>query len=139
MLRKLLPDIVNNQRLVELPPEATVREAVQRMARQDVRSSLVTKNGGLIGIFTGTDLISRVVGPGLDPNDTPLERVMTKNPQTISADETAIEALRRMQAGHFRHLPVVKNGKVVGILSRGDFCGCELDEIERQERIWEEM
>jgi CBS domain-containing protein len=139
MMRKLLPDIVHDQRLLELPPEATVREAAMRMARHDVRSSLVIKNGGLVGIFTGTDLISRVVGPGLDPDDTPLERVMTKNPQTISADETAIEALRRMQAGHFRHLPVVKDGRVVGILSRRDFCGCELDEIERQERIWEEL
>jgi len=139
MVRKLLPDVVHDQRLLELPPDATIREAAQRMARSNVRSALVTESGKLLGIFTGTDLIGRVVAPGLDPDKTPLSQVMTADPQTISADENAIEALRRMQVGHFRHLPVVEDKKVVGILSRRDFYGYEIDEIERQERIWEEM
>lgn len=139
MLRKLVPDVVHDQRLLELPPQATVREAAQRMARRKVRSTLVMEEGKLLGIFTGTDLISRVVAVGRDPNKTLLQKVMTKDPETIPAQESAIEALRRMQRGHFRHLPVVDNGKVVGILSRRDFYGFEVDEIEREEKLWEEM
>ena len=139
MVRKLLPDVVRDQKLLKLAPQATVRDAAQRMARHNVRSALVMEDGKLRGIFTGTDLIGRVVAEGLDPDTTPLRQVMTADPQTISADENAIEALRRMQVGHFRHLPVVKGEKVVGILSRRDFYGYEVDEIERQERLWEEM
>jgi CBS domain-containing protein len=135
MVRKLVPDVIHDQRLLELPPQATVREAAQRMARREVRSALVMEDGKLLGIFTGTDLIGRVVALGLDPDKTLLNRVMTKNPETISAGESAVEALRRMQQGHFRHLPVVDDGKVVGILSRRDFQGYEFDEIEHQERL----
>ena len=135
MVRKLVPDVVHDQRLLELPPQATVREAAQRMARREVRSALVMEDGKLLGIFTGTDLIGRVVAVGLDPDKTLLNTVMTKNPETISAGESAVEALRRMQQGHFRHLPVVDDGKVVGILSRRDFLGYEIDEIERQQRL----
>jgi CBS domain-containing protein len=116
-----------------------LREAAQHMARREVRSTLVIENGALLGIFTGTDLIGRVVAEGLDPDKTALGGVMTANPRTIAADENAIEALRQMQFGHFRHLPVVEDGKVVGILSRRDFYGFEIEEIERQEKLWEKM
>jgi CBS domain-containing protein len=139
MLRKLVPDVVHGQRLLGLPPQATVREAAKRMARRKVRSALVMEKGKLLGIFTGTDLISRVVAVGRDPDKTLLQKVMTKDPETIAAHESAVEALRRMQRGHFRHLPVVDGEKVVGILSRRDFYGFEVDEIEREEKLWEEM
>jgi CBS domain-containing protein len=139
MVRKLVPEVVHDQRLLELPPQATVREAAQRMTRRKVRSVLVMQDGALLGIFTGTDLIERVVAKGLDPDKTLLKRVMSKRPQTVSAKESAIEALRLMQSGRFRHLPVVEKGKVVGILSRRDFYGYEIDEIERQERLWQSM
>ena len=139
MARKVIPDVVHNQRLLKLPPQATVREAAQRMAQRDVRSVLVMEEGRLLGIFTGTDLIARVVAPGRDPDRTLLHAVMTENPQTVSAEETAIEALRRMHHGGFRHLPVVDNGVVLGILSRRDFSGYERDVLERQEQMWEKI
>ena len=139
MIRKLVPDVVHDQRLLELPPQATVREAAQRMARRKVRSTLVMEEGKLLGIFTGTDLTGRVVAAGLDPNKTLLHKVMTKEPETIRADERAIEALRRMQRGGFRHLPVVDGAKVVGIVSRRDFYGFEADEVERESKLWDEM
>jgi CBS domain-containing protein len=137
MARKLIPDVIRGQRLVKLPPTATVRKAAQRMARDDVRSVLVVRGKRLLGIFTGTDLISRVVARGLDPDKTILEKVMTKNPKTITPSEGAIEALRCMQVGKCRHLPIVADGELVGIVSRRDFSGYEIDEIERQEQVWE--
>jgi CBS domain-containing protein len=138
MVRKVIPDVVHDQRLLKLPPQATVREAAQRMTQRNVRSVLVMEKDRLLGIFTGTDLIGRVVAVGLDPNKTLLAKVMTENPQTVSAGETALDALQRMHHGGFRHLPVVENGAVVGILSRRDFSGYEREVLERGERLAEE-
>jgi len=139
MVRKLIPDVVREQRLLKLPETATVREAAQRMARRNVRSVLITHRGKLMGIFTGTDLIKKVVAAGLDPNVTPLSDVMTRNPDCMAPRDNAINALRCMHERHYRHLPIVDDGKLVGILSRRDFLGYEVDVIERQEKIWEKM
>ena len=139
MVRKLVPDVVRRQRLLKLPATATVREAAQRMARRNVRSALVVDGTRLEGIFTGTDLID-VVARGLDPDATPLSAVMTPDPETVKPDSNAIEALRRMHKCRCRHLPIVDEaGKLVGIVSRRDFLGYEEDEIEREERLWEEL
>ena len=139
MLRKVIPDVVNDQKLVTLSPKATVREAARKMAASNVRSVLVVARGKLEGIFTGTDLINRVVAPGLDPDTTPLAEVMTVGPEAIPPDSSAIEALRKMQSGRYRHLPVVEGGKLCGILSRRDFLGFEVEEIERQDTLWQRM
>jgi CBS domain-containing protein len=135
MTRRLIPDVVEGQRLLKLPETATVREAAQRMARRNVRSVLVTRGSKLIGIFTGTDLIKKVVAAGLDPNATLLRDVMTRDPDTCSPHENAIQALQRMQERHYRHLPIVDDGKLCGILSRRDFLGYEIEELERREKI----
>jgi len=139
MVRHIVPDIISNQKLVTLPPSATVRQAARKMARMNVRSVLVTRGKTLIGIFTGTDLIGRVVAAGLNPDTTKLSDVMTRDPHTVSPQENAVAALHHMQCGGFRHLPVTEGRTVVGVLSRRDFLGCEMDEIERQELIWQEI
>lgn len=137
MVRKIVPDIVSGQRIFELAANATVRDAVQGMAERNVHSVLITDDGRLVGIFTGTDLVKKVVAVGLDPNLTALSDVMTPDPETVSPGFNAIEALHRMHDGRFRHLPVVENGKLVGILSRRDFLDYEIDELEHQEKLWE--
>lgn len=139
MVRRIIPDVVQKQKLLKLPGTATVREATVGMTKRNVRSVLVVGRGRLEGIFTGTDLVSRVVAKGLDPNTTLLRDVMTKDPETISPDELAIEALRRMHENGHRHIPIVENGKLVGILSRRDFLNEEEDEVEREGRLWERL
>jgi CBS domain-containing protein len=87
----------------------------------------------LVGIFTGRDAVCRVLAEGMDAGTTRLEQVMTPSPDTMPPGRTAIDALRLMQDGGYRHLPVVKQGKVVGVVSRGDFRG--LEEARLDERI----
>lgn len=137
-MRTIMPDVVGKRRLLTLSATASVREAARRMAKRNVRSVLVASRGKLEGIFTGTDLI-RVVAGGIDLDRTPLAEVMTPNPETIAPDAPAIEGLRRMQEGRVRHLPVVEKGKLVGIVSRRDFHGQEIDEVEREEDLWERV
>jgi CBS domain-containing protein len=64
---------------------------------------------------------------------------MTSNPATMSSDQTAIDALRLMWARGCRHVPLVKDGKVLGVVSRGDFKGLELDRHEDERELWEHM
>ena len=139
MPRKIIPDIVSDQDILELTADASVRDATKGMTERSVNSVLITEAGGLKGIFTGTDLIRKVVAAGLDPDQTALSLVMTRDPQTVGPNDSAIEALHRMQDGRFRHLPIVEKGRLVGILSRRDFLGYEFDELERQEKLWEEL
>lgn len=139
MVRKIVPDIVSGQDLLALPGEASVREATKGMAARKVNAVLVVDGERLAGIFTGTDLIRKVVAESRDLDTTTLAQVMTADPQTLVPHDNALEALHRMHDGHFRHLPVVEGGKLVGIVSRRDFLGYEEDAVEHQEKLWEEM
>ena len=132
MERKIIPDVIGQQQLVMLPSSATVREAAICMSERQVGAVLVTCDGALEGIFTERDLLHRVVAPGRDPNGTRLVEVMTKNPDTIEADDYAIEALSRMSERGYRHLPVLDQGRLVGIVSRRDFLGEEIILVEEE-------
>ena len=139
MKRRIVPDVIGKQQLVMLPSSATVREAAICMSDRQVGAVLVTRDGVLEGIFTERDLLHRVVAPGRDPNGTNLVEVMTKNPDTIEADDYAIEALSRMSERGYRHLPVLDQGRLVGIVSRRDFLGEEIilvvDEFGHEQRF----
>jgi CBS domain-containing protein len=71
--------------------------------------------------------------------DTSTGKVMTKEPACLPPRHTAIDALRLMRDGGFRHVPVVDNGVLVGVVSRGDFLGLEQDRLDEETGIWEGM
>jgi CBS domain-containing protein len=138
-MRKVVPDIVNNQQLLELPPMATVRGAAVAMRERHVGAVLVTTDGHLDGIFTERDMVNRVVAEGRDPDRTTLAEVMTAGPDTIAPSTTAIEALRLMNDGGYRHLPIVERGRLVGIVSRRDFHGDEKARLEDESDLWKRI
>ena len=70
---------------------------------------------------------------------TKLVQVMTHDPDTMPPGKTAIEALRLMEDGRYRHVPIVEDGKVVGIVSRFDLSGLELDRLDEETGLWERM
>jgi CBS domain-containing protein len=92
----------------------------------------------LVGIFTGRDAV-RILAEGQDAAATLLHQVMTKNPDYLPPRHTAIDALRLMRDGGFRHVPVVREGVVIGIVSRGDFRGLEQDRLDEETGIWERI
>jgi CBS domain-containing protein len=135
-----MSDLVRNQDPVSLPPSATVREACECMRKHRVGAVLVTEGDRrLVGIFTGRDAVHRVLAEGKSADATTLAEVMTCNPDTTPPGNIAIEALRQMEDGHYRHLPIVENGKVVGIVSRFDFSGMELDRLDEETGLWERI
>lgn len=138
-MRKL-SDVILDQRPLVMNETDTVMEACKRMRDSQAGSVLVTGDTGrLAGVFTGRDAVCRVLAEGRDPASTPLSEVMTRNPSTMSPEQTAIDALRLMWDGGFRHIPLVKNGKILGMVSRGDFKGVEFNRHEEERDLWEHM
>ena len=138
-MRKM-SDIVRNQDPVTLPPSATVREACRFMRDRRVGAVLVTEGDRrLLGIFTGRDAVHRVLAEGKSAVRTKLAEVMTSEPDTMPPGRTAIEALRLMEDGRYRHVPIVDEGKIVGIVSRFDFSGIELDRLDEETGLWERI
>jgi CBS domain-containing protein len=139
MNRKIIPEVVHDQNLLRLPSSATVREAARQMRARHVGAVLVVARDRLEGIFTERDMVNRVVAEGLNPDGTKLAEVMTKNPDTVGPNDTALVALRRMQDGGYRHLPVVDHGHLVGIVSRRDFDGDEKARLDTETKLWERV
>ena len=103
-----------------VPVTVTVSEAVQEMNRRKIGSVLVMEGGVLVGIFTERDVLMRVVAADRDPKTTPVAHVMTRSPVTIHSSMTIEEVMDLHSGKHFRHLPVVENGRVIGMISVRD-------------------
>jgi CBS domain-containing protein len=138
-MRKIA-DIVRQQVPLTLPPDTTVKEACRRMRDRRAGAVLVIEEDHrLVGIFTGRDAVHRMLAEGKSAARTQLFEVMTRDPTTMPSGKTAIDALRLMEDGRYRHLPIVDDGKVVGIVSRFDFSGLELDRLNEETGIWERI
>ena len=140
MTNRHMHEIITRRHPITLPPGASVRHACQAMRQHRIGAVLVTDpQGGLLGIFTGRDAINRVVAEGRDPHTTCLSDVMTGSPETMPPHVQAIEALRLMRDGGFRHIPVVDGDRLVGIVSRGDFLADEHGRLEAESDLWERL
>ena len=139
MQTRSMSDIVHSRRPVSLPPDATVRQAAHLMRERRIGAVLVTDTDGkLLGIFTGRDAVTRVLAEGLGPA-THLARVMTPNPATLNDRHSALDALRLMRDGGFRHVPVMSGGQLSGIVSHGDFHVTEHARLDEESGYWEIM
>ncbi len=125
MSQRSVVQLIKHQ-VIQLAPSASVREAAQLMSENHIGALLVMDEGRLAGIFTERDALNRVLAEGRDPDSTPLSEVMTGDPVTLSPQAAATQALRLMGEIGFRHLPVVEDDEVYGIISLRDFVGVEL-------------
>ena len=105
---------------ISVSEEATVIEAVRTMRRERVGCLLITKAGQLTGIVTERDILMQVLGKKKDVTKTKVKTVMTPNPETLTDDVPVAAAFNMMSLGEYRHLPVIKNGKPIGVLSIRD-------------------
>jgi CBS domain-containing protein len=124
---------------VTLPRTATVQSACHAMHTHRIGAILVVDDEQhLQGIFTGRDAV-RLLAEGRNPAHTHLEAVMTCEPSHLPPGHHAVDALRLMEDGGFRHVPVVAHGKVVGVVSHGDFRGFEHARLDEESGIWERI
>ena len=101
-------------------PDISVTECVGQMNEQQIGAMLVMKENRLLGIFTERDAITRVLGAGLEPSYTKVSAVMSNNPISITPSTTLDEAMAIVSNQRIRHLPVVQDGQVLGMVSAGD-------------------
>lgn len=141
MSHRTIRTIIEEQEPVTAPVTLTVSEAARLMRERRVGAIMVVEEGTLAGIFTERDALIRVLAEGRDVHTTRLADVMTRNPKTIHPDRSFAEALQMMYGGSFRHVPVVEDGRPVGMVSARDALGPELEafvyEMLRQEQIGE--
>lgn len=121
--------IIEDQKPVTASADITVAAAARLMKEQHIGAILVTRKGRLAGIFTERDALFRVIAEGRDPDKTRVGEVMTVNPRTISPERPFGHALHLMYEGGFRHVPVVDNGRPVGVVSARDALGPDLQQF----------
>jgi CBS domain-containing protein len=112
--------------LLTVEPTASVTEVAKRMVAKDVGAVLVFDEGAICGILTERDIL-RAVADGIDDATLVRDR-MTPHPETLDADDTTEHAAVLMIHGGFRHLPVVEQGEVVGVLSIRDLMRVVLED-----------
>jgi CBS domain-containing protein len=101
-------------------PATTVFDAIAMMADRDIGSALVVADGGLVGILSERDYARKIILQGRASRDTLVGDVMTPDPITVSPEHSVDECLRIMTEHRIRHLPVVDQGRLLGLVSIGD-------------------
>jgi CBS domain-containing protein len=103
-----------------ISPTATVFDAISLMAEQNIGALPVLQHGRLVGMLSERDYTRKVMLMGRTSKDTFVGEIMTRDPRTVSADNTVSDCMELMTEHRVRHLPVVDDGKLIGLLSIGD-------------------
>lgn len=139
MVDRSIRSLIDNAGCITCPQSMTVGEAARLMKQHHIGAIMVVENDKLIGIFTERDALFRVLAEGCDLHVTRVCDVMTRNPQSIGPDKPFADALQLMHRGRFRHVPVVEQGRAIGMVSASDAMGPELEafvwELLRQEQM----
>ena len=114
--------------LVAIGPDEPVLEAVRRMAEAGVGAVLVMEGGALVGILTERDYARKIVLQGRASATTPVRTIMTSPVKTVTPEQRARECMQLMSDHRFRHLPVVEEGAVLGVISIGDLLKLVIEE-----------
>ncbi len=134
MFDQPIRNIMEKKKFLTAPPETTVSNAAKLMAHKNVGAVLVVEGERLVGIFSERDVVFRVIAQGLDAKITKLTEVMTKEPKTLEPGRSYGHALLLMQENGFRHVPVVENGRPIGIVSSRNAMDPDLEEFVFEER-----
>jgi CBS domain-containing protein len=118
--------------LYTIGPDDPVLEAIQLMAEHGVGALLVMKGNELEGIVSERDYARKIILHGRSSSDTPVWQIMSSPVLTVSPDDSADHCMHMVTEHRIRHLPVVQNGRVLGMLSIGDLVRAVLEEQRRK-------
>jgi CBS domain-containing protein len=117
-----------------IEPTATLAAAVKMLTERRIGALVVTGPGGrIVGIVSERDVVRALDGKGAAVLETPIAEVMTRKVVTCSESETIGEIMERVTTGKFRHVPVVEQGSLVGLVSIGDVVKARLGELEHEQ------
>jgi signal-transduction protein with cAMP-binding, CBS, and nucleotidyltransferase domain len=125
---KQLRQLLHHRDLFSVEKAQSVLEVARTMSHLGVGAIIVLDGRKLSGLFSERDLMRRVIVEGLDPSTTPISKVMTKDLATVDENSTTVDAIEMMQENGCRHLPVMRSGHVVGMISMRDLMSEEIEE-----------
>jgi CBS domain-containing protein len=119
--------------IIDIEPTADLAAAAKLLAARRIGAVVIRGAGGrLVGILSERDIVRALAEHGARALDLPVGQVMTREVETCGEDETVAGIMERMTAGKFRHMPVMSNGKLAGLISIGDVVKQRVGEIERE-------
>ena len=130
--------MLKGNQIFSVAPHESVLRAIEIMATRYVGALLVMNEGTLLGIISERDYARKVILKNRSSHDTPVSDIMTSPAISVTPEDTVHHCMELMTEGRFRHLPVMKAGRVVGMLSIGDLVKAVIQEqsahIEQLER-----
>jgi CBS domain-containing protein len=121
--------------IVSILPQKTMRDAADLLHRHKIGAVMVMGvDGALLGILSERDIVSSLAREGGNALDNPVSRHMTSAVKTASEKDTIEQTMERMTVGRFRHLPVLRDNQVIGIVSIGDIVKHRLEAMENEHR-----
>ena len=125
--------------IIDIEPTADLAAAAKLLSTHRIGAVVIRGAGGrLAGILSERDIVRATAEQGAAALRIPVGQVMTRDVETCSPNETCASIMERMTAGRFRHLPVLENGKLIGLISIGDAVKERVDQIERESEAMRE-
>ncbi|MCP2044357.1 CBS domain-containing protein [Pontibacter sp. HSC-36F09] len=115
-------------RVISISPDSTVYSALEKMVAQNVGALIVMDHDKFAGIFTERDYARKVILKGKASRDTLVREIMSEHPVVVTTDTTIDQCMALMTEKYIRHLPVMENQQLVGLVSIGDIVKCMIDE-----------
>jgi CBS domain-containing protein len=117
-----------------IEPNASLAAAIELLAKRRIGALVITgADNRIVGILSERDIVRTLAERGPNALNEPLAEVMTRKVVTCSQSETVSEIMERMTSGKFRHVPVVEQGRLIGIVSIGDIVKSRVEEMEREQ------
>lgn len=111
---------VKGHKVYSVEPTVMVYQAIELMCEKNIGGLLIEEDGNLVGIFTERDYARKLILKGKSSKDTPISELMTRDVIIVTPDNTVEECLHLMSGKRIRHLPVMEDNKLVGMISIGD-------------------
>jgi len=125
--------------VVTTTPDRTLHQAAQLMAQQGIGAVIVMgSTGDIVGIVSERDIMRAIAESGAAALEHRVSSHMTKNVVTTNMAASAVSVMQRMTAGRFRHMPIVENGRLSGIVSIGDLIKHRLSQLEEEQQALKE-
>lgn len=129
-----------NQSVITISSRKTVRDAVGVLSEKRIGALVVSDSDGQVdGILSERDIVRQLGASGVEVLVEPIAELMTKSVIGCSPSDTAVSVLEKMTQGRFRHMPVVEDGSLIGVISIGDVVKARIDEVEHENSALTEM
>ena len=124
---------IKGRNVITLDPDRTLADAARLLEKNGIGTIVITAGDDIIlGILSERDIVRAIARQGASALDAPISQYMTKAVKTCACGDTLRSIMERMTSGRFRHMPIIENNRIIGIISIGDVVKFRLGELEAE-------